>query len=200
MNNLRGEEIEMVGMVATGILPKEKNCIMISPGSHTHLCHVVNGALVDMAANFTGELDYAIKKDTILGGELSANDVEMDPEYVSKGYQYLQQYGICRALYIIHATKVFDICSNEVRSQIMQGILTGSVIDLLSKKINEEWKGVEKIIIIGGKSYVEAYRILCEMIISHIPVHVVHGYEQKSFALCGFLELLRLKKEISSAG
>lgn len=195
MNNVRGEEIEVVGMVAAGILPKERDCVMISPGSHTHLCHVVNGAMVDIVSNFTGELNYAIKKDTILGGELSDKEIEMDPENVKKGYQYLKQYGICRALYIIHATKVFNVCSDEIRSQIMAGIISGSVIDMLAMRIAERWNGAEKIVIIGGKPYVESYRILCETIIPNIPVQVVHGYEGKSFALCGFLELLRLMKE-----
>lgn len=195
MNNVRGEEIEVVGMVATGILPKDKDCVMISPGSHTHFCYVANGAIVDIVSNFTGELNYAIKKDTILAGELSNKDIDMEPEYVNKGYQYLKQYGICRALYIIHATRVFNVCSDEVRSQILAGIISGSVIDLLAIKIAEAWKSVEKIVIIGGKSYVESYRILCEKIIPHIPVQIVHANEGKSFALCGFLELLRLTKE-----
>jgi len=195
MNNVRGEEIEVVGMAAAGILPKDKDCVMISPGSHTHLCYVSNGAIVDIVSNFTGELDYAIKKDTILAGELSDKEIDMEPEYINKGYQYLKQYGICRALYITHATRVFNVSSDEIRSQILAGILSGSVIDLLAARIDEAWKGVEKIVIIGGKSYVESYRILCETIIPHIPAQVVHGYEGKSFALCGFLELLRLTKE-----
>jgi len=197
MNNVRGEEIEVIGMTATGVLPKDKDCVMISPGSHTHMLHVVNGAIVDIASNFTGELNYAIKKDTILRGELSDGDIELEPDYVKKGYGYLKKYGICRALYIVHATKVFDVCSDEVRSQILAGIISGSVIDLLANKITEEWKDIEKIVIIGGKSYVESYRILCESIIPHIPVEVVSGYEGKSFSLCGFLELLRLTKKIS---
>lgn len=200
MNNVRGEEIEVVGMIATGILPKQKDCVMISPGSHTHICHVVNGAIVDIVSNFTGELNYAIKKDTILGGELSDKEINMEPEYVNRGYQYLKRYGICRALYIIHATKVFNVCSDEIRSQILAGIISGSVIDLLAMRIAEAWKDVEKIVIIGGKSYVESYRILCETIIPHIPVQVAHGYEGKSFALCGFLEILRLTKENAFKG
>ncbi|SNS17660.1 2-keto-3-deoxy-galactonokinase [Anaerovirgula multivorans] len=156
MNNVRGEEIEVVGMVATGILPKDKDSVMISPGSHTHFCYVANGAIVDIVSNFTGELNHAIKEATILGGELSTKEIDMDPENVSKGYQYLKQYGVCRALYIIHATRVFDVCSDEVRSQMMAGIISGSVIDLLAMKITETWRNIENIIIIGGKSYVES--------------------------------------------
>ncbi|MPW25413.1 hypothetical protein GC105_06390 [Alkalibaculum sp. M08DMB] len=195
MNNVRGEEIEVVGMVATKILPRDKKCVMISPGSHTHMCYVKDGAIIDIASNFTGELNYAIVKSTILGGELSEKDIKMNCEYVNKGYQYLKQYGICRALYIVHGTKVFNVCSDDVRSQIMAGIITGSVVDLLGVKISEDWKDVEKIIIIGSKLYVESYRILCEEIIPDVSVEVVYGYEGKSFALCGFLEILRLRNQ-----
>lgn len=198
MNNVRGEEIEVVGMVAEGVLPKEKDCVMISPGSHTHILHVVNGAVVDIVSNFTGELNYAVKKDTILAGELSGEDVPMTAAYVQKGYEYLKNYGICRALYIIHATRVFETCSNEVRSQMMAGIIAGSVIELLGTKIKENWTNAEKIVIIGGKNYVESYRILCESIILQAKTEIVSVQENKSFALSGFLELLRLKKRLDN--
>lgn len=195
INNVRGEEIEAIGLVATGIMDKDTNFVMISPGSHTHLCYVKNGALVDIVSTFTGELNHAIKKETILGGELSDGDIEMDEEYIKRGYQYLKQYGVSRALYIIHASRVFNICSDENRSQILTGIISGSVIDLLRKKISNEWNSVNEIIIIGGKSHLESYRILCESIMPKIPVQILDGYMGKSFALCGFLALLRLKKE-----
>lgn len=194
MNNVRGEEIEVVGMVASGILPKEKKSIMISPGSHTHLCYVVNGAMADIVSNFTGELNYAIQKDTILGGELAQGEIKMNPKYVNKGYQYLKKYGFNRAMYIIHATKVFGVGTDEMRSQILAGIISGSVIKLLASKIDNDWQDVEKIVIVGGKSYIESYRILCEKIIPNIRVEVVEEYEGKDFALCGFFELLKLKK------
>lgn len=194
MNNVRGEEIEAMGMVATGILPEDEDCVMISPGSHTHICHVVNGAIVDIISNFTGELNYAIQKDTILAGELSEEEIPMEKEHVKRGYTYLKEYGICRALYVIHATRIFDVCSDEVRSQILSGIISGSVIELLAKKIEKDWKNVKKIVIIGNKAYIESYRILCEMLIPNIPAIMVDNYEGKSFALCGFLELLKRSK------
>ena len=194
MNNVRGEEIEAVGMVATGILPEDEDCVMISPGSHTHICHVVNGAIVDIISNFTGELNYAIQQDTILAGELSEEEVPMEKEYVKRGYEYLKEYGICRALYVIHATRIFDVCSDEVRSQILSGIISGSVIELLAKKIEKDWKNVKRIVIIGNKSYIESYRILCEILIPNIPATIVDSYNGKSFALCGFLELLKRSK------
>lgn len=194
MNNVRGEEIEAAGMVATGILPTDEDCIMISPGSLTHICHIMNGAVVDIISNFTGELNYAIQKDTILAGELSEEEIPMEREYVERGYAYLKKYGICKALYVIHATRIFDVCSDEVRSQILSGIISGSVIELLAKKIEQDWKNVKKIVIIGSKAYIQSYHMLCEMLVPNIPAKIVDNYEGKSFALCGFLELLKQSK------
>lgn len=193
MNNVRGEEIEAVGLAASGILPD--NAVMLSPGSHTHILHIENGAVTDILSNFTGELNFAIKKDTILGGELSDKDVPMVESEVMRGYGYLKRYSLCRALYIVHATRVFDVCPDEHRNSLLAGIISGSVIDVLKLRIDEAWKGVEKIVVLGGKNYIDSYTMLCRKILPEIPVEAVKDIDGRSFALCGFLELLRLRNE-----
>ena len=195
MNNVRGEEIEVVGMVARGVIPKEEDCVMISPGSHTHLLYVKNGTITDIVSNFTGELNYAIKKDTILGGELTSEDIILTEEYILQGYHMVKTYGLARALYIIHATKVFDVCENEIRNCLLSGIISGGVIDMLKYKVDREWRGVKKAVIIGGKNYIEAYKILTQHILPEIDVEIVSSRAGESFGLYGYLELARILEE-----
>ncbi len=192
MNNIRGEEIEVVGMVARGIIPMNENCVMVSPGSHTHLVFVKNGTIMDIASNFTGELNYAIKKDTILGGELTDEDIVLTKEYVLQGYQMVKTYGLARALYIVHATKVFGVCENEVRNCLLSGIISGGVIDMLKYKVDREWNGVNRAVIIGGKNYIEAYKILMEHILPEIEAEIVATKAGESFGLYGYLALAEL--------
>ncbi|MDD4842867.1 MAG: 2-dehydro-3-deoxygalactonokinase [Anaerotignum sp.] len=195
MNNVRGEEIEAVGMVARGIIPEGEDCVMISPGSHTHLLYVKNGTITDIVSNFTGELNYAIKKDTILGGELTNEDITLAEEYVLQGYQMVKAYGLARALYIIHATKVFGVCENEIRNCLLNGIISGGVIDMLKYKVDREWCGVKKAVIIGGNNYIEGYKILTEHILPQIDVEIVSSKAGESFGLYGYLELARMLEE-----
>lgn len=198
MNNVRGEEIEAVGLVACNILPGDLDCVLISPGSHTHMLHVVNGVMTDILSSFTGELNYAIRKDTILGGELDDTPVKMEPEHVLRGYRNLEQYGFTRAMYIIHATKVFDVGANAVRSQLLEGVIAGSTVSVLRKRIRDDWKDVRKVVIIGGKAYMEAYEILCRHLLPEMEVVLYNGQGQMSLALHGFLEILRLHQEKGS--
>lgn len=192
MNNVRGEEIEVVGMVARGIIPMNEDCVMVSPGSHTHLVFVKNGTIMDIASNFTGELNYAIKKDTILGGELTDEDIVLTKEYVLQGYQMAKTYGLARALYIVHATKVFGVCENEVRNCLLSGIISGGVIDMLKYKVDREWNGVKRAVIIGGKNYIEAYKILMEHILPEIDTEIVSSKAGESFGLYGYLALTEI--------
>lgn len=191
MNNVRGEEIEAVGMVASGVLPQSGDCVMISPGSHTHMLRIKDGAIVDIASSFTGELNHAIRAQTILGGELSGGPVKMTEEYVLKGLAYLREYGVTRALYIIHASRVFGTGSDEIRSQLLEGIIAGSVILLLADKLKGDWRGVERVLIIDGKSYVKAYELLAKSLLQGVAITLQDSPPGESFALRGFLEILK---------
>ncbi|MDR0469081.1 MAG: 2-dehydro-3-deoxygalactonokinase, partial [Peptococcaceae bacterium] len=105
MNNVRGEEIEAMGLSAGGILPPDMDCVFISPGSNTHALLIRNGVVLDILSTFTGEINHALRKETILSGELANKPVNMPPEHVLRGFNHLSRYGFSRAIYIIHATK-----------------------------------------------------------------------------------------------
>lgn len=193
VNNVRGEEIELVGIIGSDLAPKGSFAV-VSPGSHTHILYVKDGVITDIISNFTGELNHAIGTQTILSGELEHGEVIMEDSFVKKGYAYLKKYGFCRALYIVHATKVFEVCSNAQRSQILAGIIGGSVADILAETIKEKWSDTQKIIIIGGKAYVDSYRMLIESALPELPVEIIDNIHGQSFALNGFLELMKLEK------
>jgi len=196
MNTVRGEEIEAIGLAASGMIPPGSDCVMISPGSHTHMLRIKNSAIVDISSNFTGELSHAIRTQTILGGELSPESVEMQEQYVLHGLSNLREYGIARSLCIIHASRVLNILSDEIRSQIFEGIISGSVVELLAKKMQGEWAGVQNVLILGGKPHIKAYEILCRHLLPPgTGVTLLDSQSTNSYALRGFLEILKVKAE-----
>jgi len=190
VGNVRGEEIELLGLMADE--PQTDAFLAVMPGSHTHVCYVRGGQLVDILSCFTGELNAAIGAQTILSGELARGDVPMQREHVLRGYDYLQRYGLVRALYIVHASKVFAACSDEARTQMLSGILAGGVAELVARKVAGDWRDAKKAVIIGRQGYIAAYAMLLDRSLG-IPVEQradAHGID---FALAGLLEILRVR-------
>jgi len=192
VNNVRGEEIEVVGVMSTPLAPEDGDFVVVCPGSHTHVCLVRNRRFSDILSCFTGELHHAIASGTVLSGELERGAVEMEKQGVLRGYGYLKQYGMVRALYLIHATRVFDICSDAERSQMLSGVIAGGVAELLAKKAAADWSAIKKVLVIGEQDYIAAYGTLIEEELG-LPVQVAGEHDGKSFALLGFLEVLRQK-------
>lgn len=195
MNNVRGEEIEVIGMLSKGVLTENETAVMISPGSHTHMLYIKNGMICDIVSNFTGELYHAIQKETIFAGELIKEDVPLASESVLEGHKLLATYGLARALYIIHATKVFDVCEDKTRNALLMGLIVGSVIEMLQKKIECDWADAKKTVIIGGKHYIEAYKILGSHYLPNVEWILKSVAEGENFGLQGYLKLLEEMKK-----
>ncbi len=192
-SSVRGEEIDIVGLLASEYKPNGP-FVVVAPSSHTQFCYVKDDALIDILASFTGELRYALSRDTMLYGEQEHGDVKMTEEFVRKGREYLREYGFCRAVQIVHSANTFGVCSKAELTQILNGIITGSVTDLLSRHIGNVWKDAEEIVIFGGKPYIEAYLFLLKDTLPNLPVKLITDINGNSFALSGFLELLKYEE------
>lgn len=193
ISSIRGEEIDIVGLLSSNYTP-EGPFVVVAPSSHTQFCYVKDGALTDILSSFTGELRYALSRDTMLYGEQEHGDVAMTEQFVRKGCEYLRKYGFCRAVQIVHGANTFGILSKAERTQILNGIITGSVTDLLAQHISKKWTDVEEIVIFGGKPYIEAYQILLKDTLPSMPVRLITDINGNSFALSGFLELLKIEE------
>ncbi|KXL53447.1 2-keto-3-deoxy-galactonokinase [Anaerotignum neopropionicum] len=195
MNNVRGEEMEVVGMLSKGVLSENETAVMISPGSHTHMLYIKSGMISDIVSNFTGELYHAIQKETIFAGELVKEDIPLAAPSVLEGYHLLTTYGLARALYIVHGTKVFGVCEDKTRNALLMGLIVGSVIEMLQKKIEYDWADAKKAVIIGGKHYIEAYKILGSHYLPNMKWIVEPVAEGENFGLQGYYKLLEEMKK-----
>lgn len=158
VNNMRGEETEIFGILHRCPRLARGNAIIILPGSHTQVAFLRDGSIVDISSNITGELYNAIVCETILSSSLAGNTTsEIDPELVCKGYTNLHTYGFNRALYIVRSMMLFTQATLEQRRSYMEGVLNGGVIDAIVHHIGHDEANIA---VAGPHSQFEVYRAL----------------------------------------
>ena len=157
VNNVRGEEIEAIGI--KNFVPaewKEGKYIILFPGSHTHALLFEGDRIIDILSNFSGEVFHAITTATILSGstrlteeEEAAGPAVPAAETVCAGLDALRRYGFARASYIVHASKIFDACDNRTRRDMLSAIIVGTVFQSLALNIENKWTDVTRLAIYG---------------------------------------------------
>lgn len=195
INNMRGEEIEIIG--AMGDLPQScagKRIAMIMPGSHTHVALIQDGNILDILSTFSGELFHALKTETILAPVLSAEADGFSEAYVRLGYENLTKYGFNRALYICHAMRVFNTGTETERLSYGEGVIMGDILTALEQRCTGDWAGCDTAVIVSGPEMHELFRILFAQsaVIKELIWLPIGG--SKSYALEGLKIIERLKE------
>lgn len=136
-NNMRGEEIEIFGVLHRHPELEKGRCCIILPGSHTQVAFLQDGSIIDISSNVTGELHHAIINDTILGSSITGNTkTDILPEMVCMGYETLHQFGFNRALYIVRSMELFADSSLAQRRSYLEGVVNGGVMDAISQAMS----------------------------------------------------------------
>lgn len=128
VNNLRGEEMETIGLME--LIAQDypgQICAVALPGSHTHVMFVRDNMLLGIVSNFTGEVFHAVATETILAPVLTTPFERLDPQWILKGVQNLEIFGFNRALYISHAMKIFAEGTPLERLSYSEGVLFGGI-------------------------------------------------------------------------
>lgn len=195
INNMRGEEIEIIGTLDE--LARRyggRKIALIFPGSHTHTVLVEEGCVKGILSSMTGELFYAMKKDTILAPLLDIPERELDPEMVREGMRNLELYGFNRAVYICHAMRLFNRNTPVQRKSYCEGVLNGGVAKALAFYCGGAWKGCDLAVIVSDPYMFALYSaILSEhpyiREIGHLPIS-----KEKSYAVKGLKMILSARK------
>lgn len=161
VNNMRGEEIEVVGAIHE---LKDKcggdSFAMILPGSHTHVTYIEKDKIAGIISNFTGELFHALKEQTIMSPVLSAEVKELDKDMVKKGMDNLETFGINRSLYIAHAMRIFNHGSEKERFSYAEGVINGGVRKSLEYFCEHFWHECSTIAIISNEFMYNLFSII----------------------------------------
>lgn len=192
-NNVRGEEIELFG-----IMEREKQWFegqrtaVIMPGSHTHVLFTDNGRITRILSCMGGELFAAVSRHTILNASVSENPEHMDEktEYaLIKGYEAVKQYGFNRATYMVRALDLFSDASQGERDFFYEGVINGGIVTGIESC--REFAAADRICVAGKRVYFDIF----DAIVRHEKWKIPCSYVEpgtESFALRGFLELMRL--------
>jgi len=191
INNMRGEEIEVFGIIPN--LPsvwQNDDIAVFLPGSHTHIAYIRNNELLDIWSTFSGELFHAISTSTVLSNSVSVDTTAIDPEMALLGLKYLYEYGFNRALYICHAMKIFDTADNVQRKSYLEGVIIGGILLGFEKMSAQKWKGVKKIVIAGRSDLTGIYDVLLKDLLPHCDIMTISANEKHSFAVQGFINII----------
>lgn len=191
VNNMRGEEIEIIG--ALGALPREcanKPVAIILPGSHTHVALIKDKKILDILSTFSGELFYALKTSTVLTPVLSVDVREYQEEYVKKGYHNLVMYGFNRAVYICHAMRIFGEGTESERVSYAEGVIMGDILTALEQRCAEKWNDCETAVIVSNRGIYELFAIIfkestCIKDLVWLPID-----DKKSYAVEGLKRIV----------
>ena len=190
VNNMRGEEIEIFGILAD--LPAEQRnrpTAVFMPGSHTHVVFVKDGVLQDMLSNFGGELFGALASSTILSNSLDLGIETVDEEMVMLGYEKLVEYGFNRALYLVNTMQIFGVLTKQERTSYLEGVIVGGVIMAFEKTVSEKWKDIKEVIVAGSGAMAETCVILLKALYADMNVRALIVEGQGGFAVRGFFAL-----------
>jgi len=162
VGNMRGEEIEIIGTLdelkACGIT----SAALLMPGSHSHITYVKDEVITDILSNFTGELFYAVKKETILAPVLDMDVQDLDKEMIHKAIENLRRFGFNRALYITHAMRMMDAGTPEQRFSYGEGVINGSLRIGLEHYCETRWTDCETLVIVSDEFMYKLFSIIFE--------------------------------------
>lgn len=161
VNNVRGEEIEVLG-ASRRLRAYTQNgpVAVVLPGSHTHTVLIEEDRFSDMLSNFTGELYAAIRKETILAPILNVQPESYDEDMIALGVKNLRSYGFTRALYICHAMRLFEKETPARRAAYAEGVILGGLVQSLEICCETKWQGLRQIVILADRKKADLYHKL----------------------------------------
>lgn len=197
VNNLRGEEIEVIGALKElKAGHDERNVAMIMPGSHTHSVYVKSDEIIGIVSNFTGELFYALKQDTILSPALTTDSKELDEEMVRRGMENAKRFGFNRAIYICHAMRIFEQGTPQQRFSYGEGVIMGGVRQSLEYYCEHFWPDCHTVALVGDEFMHRLFSIILESSEFIDKVIWMPISDQKSYGVIGLKEIVTLKGDL----
>lgn len=187
VNNVRGEEIEAVGLLAQYPALKIGRSVIVMPGSHTQVLTVKDGVIDNIISNVTGELYAAILKNSIIGASVQGGEsARLEPEMVVFGAKNVSKYGFNRALYIVRSMDLFSDSTVKQRYSALEGVLNVGIMTALKNLLGDEPTALT---VAGSQEQYEIFKALSVL----YPNFTVSraAAETMPFSVSGVLELLQ---------
>jgi len=148
---MRGEEVEVVGLLAT--LPLSLPVAFFHCGSHHKLIEVAAGdkrgdaVVLRSSTAITGELLAAIRERTILASSLSDLDgLTPDPDAVAAGVARAREVGFARAAFLVRVGQTIAGMGRDGVTSFLLGALLALDLQLLESELAPD----RELVVYGG--------------------------------------------------
>lgn len=177
---IRGEESETFGLL--DVINVTGNGLIILPGSHNKIIFVKDNSITNFYTTLSGELLYAIKKDTILSSSLKGLLIEtINYEYLLKGLKDALEFGVTKTLFHIRLMDLFKDTTENDLANYMTGAIIASDLETLKYTRSRE---VDWILIGGSDPLREAYYYIFNVLYAGT---VIHKASEKDVTMSTFL-------------
>jgi 2-dehydro-3-deoxygalactonokinase len=156
---MRGEETEVVGLLSLGSV--EPPVLYVSTGSHTKFVGVDGSGRIDWSmTTLSGELLWALHRETILSELVDPMGELRDMEAVEEGARVSEQAGLSRALFATRLLNRIRGAGPDTCSAFVHGALAGSDLRSLRAALRGRPDPPTRVVIGGGSALAQAYRHL----------------------------------------
>lgn len=120
---MRGEEVQLLGAVATGLVPGD--ALLCQPGTHCKWATVADGAISRFATAITGELFALLQKHSLLASQMT-HDVRLGAEF-SRGLVDAADDAVLTRLFGVRADFVTGLRADDAgAASYVSGLLIGT--------------------------------------------------------------------------
>ncbi|MGH2682795.1 MAG: 2-dehydro-3-deoxygalactonokinase [Actinomycetota bacterium] len=156
---MRGEETEVVGLLSLGsVVPP---VLYVSTGSHTKFVGVDARGRIDWSmTTLSGELLWALHRETILSGLVDPRGELRDLEAVEEGARVAERMGLSRTLFATRLLNRTRGAGPDTCSAFVHGALAGSDLLSLRTALRARSGPPNRVVVGGGSALAQAYRHL----------------------------------------
>lgn len=189
---MRGEETEAAGLLSLGLF--EPPLLYVSTGSHTKFVEVdAAGRIASSATTLSGELLWALHRETILADLVNPTGAIGSLERVEDGARNASQLGLSRALFSTRLLSRVGGVSAAACSDFVHGAVAMSDLEAVRGTLGAAPRA-RRVVVAGASALATALRHL----LAHEPwAAELHSIDRPLGAL-GALELYRLRREKDS--
>ncbi|KQS02218.1 2-oxo-3-deoxygalactonate kinase [Sphingomonas sp. Leaf357] len=119
---MRGEEVQLLGAVAVGLVPGD--AVLCQPGTHCKWATVTGGAITQFATAMTGELFALLHKHSLLAAQMT-DSVEPGPDFL-RGVADAADDALLTRLFGVRADFVTGLREDAGAASYVSGLLIGT--------------------------------------------------------------------------
>jgi 2-dehydro-3-deoxygalactonokinase len=138
---MRGEEVQIVGAVAAGLVPTD--CLLCHPGTHNKWVELRGGRIAAFRTVMTGEIFNLLKNNSILA-DLLGNSASPDRSFASGVGHGLAADDLTAELFSVRARVLLGRGKREEAPSYISGLLIGADV-----RIGMRMRSEEEIIVMG---------------------------------------------------